>query len=125
MSYDIRFGVKVEGAPENTYAVIGQPEYDSPTYNIREMFVKCMDWDFKQGEWYKITDVLPKVRHGVEELYVNKKKYKKYNSPNGWGDTDSALKCLRSIVDYFDDGWNGIGGTWNADIPYDCIYMRW
>ena len=49
MSYDIRFGVKVAGA-EDVYAVIGEPEYDSPTYNNRDIFVKCMDWDYHQGE---------------------------------------------------------------------------
>ena len=61
MSYDIRFGVKVAGAKEDCFAVIGHPEYDSPTYNLRDIFVKAMGWEYQQGEWYPITEVLPKV----------------------------------------------------------------
>ena len=31
---------------DNCYAVIRQPEYDSPTYNLRDIFVRSMDWDY-------------------------------------------------------------------------------
>ena len=41
MSYDVRFGVKVEGM--NGYiVVIDAPAYSGPTYNLRKMFVACM-----------------------------------------------------------------------------------
>ena len=122
MSYDIRFGVKVAGAPSDCYAVIGRPEHDSPTYNLRDMFVACMDWDYHQGEWYPLMEVLPKIEKGVHELTFNRKKYLKYNPPNGWGDVDSALKALQSIIEYWkeESAWG-----WNGDIPKDCIYMRW
>lgn len=49
MSYDLRLAVKVEGT-KDLYAVIAEPEYDSPTYNIGEMFRACMGWDFEQGK---------------------------------------------------------------------------
>lgn len=124
MSYDIRFGVKVAGAPD-CFAVIGNTKYDSPTYNLRDIFVKCMKWDYHQGEWYKITDVLPKVKHGITELTFNPQKYKGLEPSNGWGTIGSALQCLQSIVHYFGDNWDGLGGSWNADVPIDCIYMRW
>lgn len=39
MSYDIRICVKVEGIDK--YADIARPEYDSPTYNLGEMFRSC------------------------------------------------------------------------------------
>ena len=126
MSYDIRFSVKVAGAADDCYAVIGRPEYDSPTYNLREMFVACMGWDYKQGVWYPLKDVLPKIKRGVDELTYNEDMYTQYNPENGWGSTTSARKALKSIVDYFDpDSYDGYAGTWNADIPLDCIYMRW
>lgn len=126
MSYDIRFGVKVAGAPDDCYAVIGCPEYDSPTYNLRDVFVKSMDWNYHQGEWYSITDVLPKIQKGIDELTQHPEKYKPLEPDNGWGTVGSAIKCLRSVVDYFsDDNWDGLGGSWNADVPIDCIYMRW
>lgn len=60
MSYDIRLAVRVEGAPVNEdgeplYAVIGTPEYDSPTYNLGDMFRACTGWDFKQGKFYRVS----------------------------------------------------------------------
>ena len=121
MSYDIRFSVKVDST--DLYAVIGHPEYDSPTYNIGTMFRKCMDWDFKQGELYKVTDVLPNIEHGIHELTYNEQEYKQYNSSNGWGTTSSALKALKSIVQWLKE--DGLPWSWNGDIPLDCIYISW
>ena len=122
MSYDIRFGVKVEGM--NGYiAVIDEPEYDSPTYNLRDMFVACMDWDYTQGEWYNCADVFPKIRHGQEELTIHPKKYQKYNAPNGWGTVDSAKNCLDSVVQKIGEIVSG-EWYWN-EIPLEHLWMRW
>lgn len=122
MSYDIRFGVKVEGA-KNVFAIIGRPEYDDPTYNIRDIFVKSMDWDYKQGEWYPMTEAMPKIERGIHELTFNEKEYKKYNPSNGWGSTQSALECLQSIHDWFhpENMWDV---EYDKDIPVECIYMK-
>lgn len=126
MSYDIRFGVKVAGAPDDCYAVIGEPEWASPTYNLREMFVKSMDWDYTQGEWYPITEVLPKINRGITELTRHQSRYLQYEPENGWGTIGSARHCLQSIIDYFKpDSWGGFYGSWNSDIPLSCIYMCW
>ena len=119
MSYDIRFGVKVAGAGDDVYAVIGRPERDSPTYNLRDMFIACMDWGYHQGEWYPMKEVIPKVEHGVHELSFNAKEYRKYEPDNGWGTLSGARDVLQSILEWFND----MG--WNSDIPIDCIYMRW
>lgn len=124
MSYDIRFAVKVEGA-KDCYAVIGEPEYSSPTYNLGKMFRKCMNWDFEQGVWYKLTDVLPKIEHGMTELFNNPQEYRKYDAPNGWGTVESAREALFSILNYFKDEWGGLQGSWNCDVPMGCIYMCW
>ena len=122
MSYDIRFAVKVEGA-KNVFAIIGRPEYDSPTYNIRDIFVKSMDWDYEQGEWYPMAEVMPKIERGIHELTYNEKEYKKYNPSNGWGSTQSALECLQSIHAWFypENMWDV---EYDKDIPIECIYMR-
>ena len=122
MSYDIRFGVKVAGAKGDIFAVIGRPEYDSPTYNNRDIFVKCMDWDYEQGKWYKVTDIIPKIERGIHELQFNKRAYKKLEPDNGWGGIASSLVCLQSIIDWLT---TEIEWGWNAEIPKDCIYMRW
>ena len=123
MSYDLRLGVKVEGT--DIIAVIGQPERSEPTYNLRDMFVACMDWDYTQGEWYKVSDVYDKICRGIAELSGYPARYKKYNSPNRWGTVSSALEALTSLRDYIDEtsdpdscwGWN--------TIPKEHLWVAW
>ena len=122
MSYDIRFGVKVEGM--NGYiAVIDEPEISDPTYNLRDMFVACMDWDYKQGEWYNCADAIPKFERGVNELSINPQKYRKYDSPNGWGTVSSALSALQSVVEKARE-LTGSGLTWN-EMPLEHLWVCW
>ena len=123
MSYDICLGVKVEGA-DDLYAVIAEPEYSSPTYNIGKMFRACTGWDFKQGVWYKVSEVLPLIQHGISELELHEPKYRKYNSPNGWGTTESALEALQSLEACIRENAPESSITWN-DIPLDLMYVRW
>ena len=122
MSYDIRFGVKVEGM-DGYVAVIDEPENSSPTYNLRDMFVACMDWDYSQGEWYNCADVLPKFERGVAELTKKPNKYKRYNAPNGWGTVSSALAALESVVEKTKQIVAG-DWTWNQ-IPLEHLWIRW
>lgn len=124
MSYDIRFAVKVADH-EDLYAVIGEPERHSPTYNIGNMLRKCMDWDFHQGEWYQVTEIIPKIERGIHELTFNKTQYICMEPEDKWGSCESALNALKSIMSWLTDDWNGIKGSWNADIPLECIYMTW
>lgn len=120
MSYDIQFGVKVEGT--DIIATIDMPEYDNPTYNLREMFVACMDWDYTQGEWYRCIDVIPKFERGVFELTYKGEEYKKYDSPNGWGTVSDALKALKSVVQKAKEITGGF--SWN-EIPMEHLWIRW
>lgn len=122
MSYDIRFGVKVAGAPKETYAVIGKPELSSPTYNNSKIFRKSMDWDYRQGEWYKLTDIIPNIERGIHELWFNKEAYRNLKPDNHWGGIESSLEALQSIMNWItrDMQW-----SWNSELPMDCVYMRW
>ena len=123
MSYDIRIGVKIEGYDD--YVVIAEPEYASPTYNLREMFVACMGWDYKQGEWYKVSDIYTKIERGIFELTYNERAYLKLNPENGWGDTQSALRALKSLkecIDNIDNPYSWFG--WNT-VPKEYLYMEW
>lgn len=124
MSYDIRFAVKVADH-EDLYAVIGEPERNSPTYNIGDMLRKCMDWDFSQGKWYQVTEIIPKIERGIHELTFNQTQYRCMEPKNGWGSCSTALYTLQSIIDWLTEEWSGIKGSWNADIPLECIYMSW
>lgn len=120
MSYDIRYGVEVKDA-NGLIAEVGRPEHDTPTYNLSDMFRKCMDWDYEQGKWYRVTEVLPKILHGIQELQISPKKYKKYEPSNGWGSTRGALECLQSIVEGIADYQNG----WEQDIPVEYLWIKW
>lgn len=123
MSYDIRIGVKVEGT--DIIAVIDEPEYSSPTYNIGDMLRACTGWDFEQGEWYRVSEVWPKIEHGISELRMYTSKYKKYNSLNGWGDTSSALEALESLSKCIREN---IGEPYEykwQSIPAEHLWVRW
>lgn len=122
MSYDIRFGVKVDGM-DGYVATIDEPEYSSPTYNLRDMFVACMGWNYSQGEWYNCAEVIPKFERGVHELRFNMAKYKKYYSPNGWGMVSSALEALESVLRKAKEL---TGGEWSwNEIPLEHLWISW
>lgn len=81
MSYDLRVAVKVEGCEK--YAEIAEPRTcSSPTYNLGKMFRSCTEWDFVQGEYYKCSDVIGKIEHGIEELENAPEFCKKYEPSN-------------------------------------------
>ena len=95
MSYDIRLAVKVDGT--DILADVAEPELSSPTYNLRDMFVACMNWDYDIGEDYPCYYVAQKVEMGIEQLKRFPKNYDKFNPPNGWGDREGAIRVLESL----------------------------
>lgn len=126
MSYDLRIAVKVEGAEKgNEYAVIAEPERNNPTYNLGEMFRACTGWDFEQSKFYKVSDVYQNIVRGIINLTEHKEEFEKYNSPNGWGTTQSALAALKSLKECIDDieAPNSWGG-WNT-FPKELLYVAW
>lgn len=125
MSYDIAINVKVEGCGK--YAEIAIPEYSSPTYNLGKMFRACMDWDYSTSEkdkngvyqkcYYPCDFVIERVEHGIRELRTKPKEYKKYNSPNGWGNLQDALMVLEALrLCIYEEA---------EEIPLNCLYMNW
>ena len=115
MSYDIRISVKVEGCRK--YAEVGFPEYSSPTFNLRDMLVACMDWEYHQVEQYPAVLALEKIEHGINELEKNRDYYKRLNPSNGWGNIDSALRALKS-------SWKCIHEC-AEEYPIGCLYFEW
>jgi hypothetical protein len=103
---------------------MGSPEYDTPTYNLRPIFEKAMNWDYEQGKYYPLNDVVEHVRHGIYELNTHKSAYKKLEPSNGWGSVEDALEVLKSILDciYPEKPWQRM---FDEDIPINCMYMRW
>lgn len=115
MSYDLRIAVKVDGT--DIFAQIAEPEYASPTYNLGKMFRACMNWEYKQGEYYNCGQIIGNVEHGIRELRTNRKAYLKYNPSNGWGDISSALRALESLRECIYEQ--------AEDIPIEHLWMAW
>lgn len=61
MSYDIQLGVRVHGVEPPMFAVLDSPEFDHPTYNVGRIIRKSTGWDFNQGEWYCVRDVIQNI----------------------------------------------------------------
>lgn len=123
MSYDIRIGVKVEGL--DVIAVIDEPERSSPTYNIGDLLRACMGWDFVQGEWYRVSEVLPKILHGLDELMLHRSNYKRYEPSNGWGSVGTAYETLSSIVECIRENTGESYWTKWQQIPAEHLWIRW
>ena len=121
MSYDLRLAVRVEDT--DIFAVIDEPELNSPTYNLGKMFRACTGWDFKQGEFYRVSDVLPKIEHGIHELKFNPHDYASMEPDNGWGTVSGAIDALESLLECIEHNVSG-GWTWNQ-IPPDKLYVAW
>lgn len=120
MSYDIELGVKV--ADTDFIVAVATPEYDSPTYNVGQMIRACTGWDFKQGEWYKLIDVVPMIEKGIHEMRFNRHKYKKYLPDNGWGSYGTVEKSLTSILKCAEEF------CWSDEMMeklYPHLYVRW
>jgi hypothetical protein len=113
MSYDIRVAVKVEGCGK--FADIAEPEYSSPTYNLRDMFVAATGWNYKQGEYYKCTDVMDNIKQGIQNLTYNN--YSELAPSNGWGTQSSAIHALQSMKQCIEEQ--------AKEIPMDCLYVCW
>lgn len=125
MIYDIEISVKVEGCDK--YARIAEPDHANPTYNLRDLFKACMDWDYQQSElgedkeyhtvYYRCDFVIEKVNHGLDELLINGDKYVQYLPSNGWGTMQNALNTLGSLrACIYEQAEN---------IPIECLYMSW
>ena len=115
MSYDIRLGVKVEGLDK--IVEIGEPELASPTYNLGKMFRACTGWDYEQGEYYRCSDVIGKIEHGIQELRTRPSAYKDLEPSNGWGTLDGEIRVLESMRSYIYEC--------AEDIPIEHLWIAW
>lgn len=116
MSYDIRFAVKAENGQFVDFKI---PEYSHITYNLAPMFRACMKWNYKQGTYYRVSEITDYISEGIKELNFNPSAYSKYAPSNGWGTLDSARRTLenlaatiREIIEY-------------EEIPLEYVYMAW
>lgn len=100
MSYDISFKVKVEGSDKQV------PVGDclaNTTWNLREMIVQStgLEW-INEADNGACVDVIPKIRHGLQELTMRPEEYKQYESPNGWGTINGCKEFFTIILTDWD-----------------------
>lgn len=115
MSYCIGVYVKVEGCGK--YVQATYPTYYKPTYNLGKLFRACMNWNFKNEEYYRCDKVIECVEKGIKELESNPLNYTELLPSNGWGTMSGAIETLRSIRECILEE--------NEYIPLKCLYLRW
>ena len=106
MSYDISFRAKIEGI--DFYAEVGNCSANI-TWNLREMIKKSTGLEWRNCENNGLCiDVIPFIERGLEELRNNPEKYKKYESPNGWGTINGCKNFFEQILSDWKDfiRWN-------------------
>ena len=116
MSYSVTLKVKIDGT--NKYATVECLDA-STTYNVCEMIQKStgLNWHSGGTNLGLAKDVINKITDGMHELMIYSGKYKKYESPNGWGTVDSTIDFFDKIIEEWDDFRN-----WNKDIV-DYVYL--
>lgn len=129
MSYDIRWCVKTvcPNREGECFAVVKEPSLSSPTYNYHRMFVALMDWDYDQGEYYHMPEVLERLKTGLGRIKADPEAYRKYEPDNKWGTVEGARKCLESWVGELtppDDGYYDYDNV-TCQWPLEALWWRW
>lgn len=118
MSYDIDFRVKVSGL-EDRYVSVGNCNANI-TWNLRDMIVNSTGLEWKNEENNGLCkDVVSKIANGLVELMKHPKKYKQYESPNGWGTIEGCKRFFTTII----NDWNNFcEDDWTKDLA-DVTYF--
>lgn len=96
MSYDIDFRGRLYGTDK--YVSVGDCTANI-TWNVGEMIRKATGLEWKNGENNGLVkDIIPYIEKGLEELRLHPSKYKKYESPNGWGTIDGCIEFFVKII---------------------------
>ena len=116
MSYDLAIGVKVDGTDK--FVKVAYCDPCNPSYNIGKALRTSTGWDFTQGEWYRVVDVVPKIERGIHEMRFNKKAYEDMFQ-KGYGGYGSVIEALQGILTTTENvsEYNG--------LPLEHFYVRW
>jgi hypothetical protein len=119
MSYDISFKVKVEGI--DRYVDVGDCNANI-TWNLREMIVKSTGLEWKNEENNGLCkDIIPHIEKGLTKLVKTPSKYRRYESPNGWGTIEGCKKFFAQIL----NDWGAFCKNYDtrdlADVTYFWI----
>lgn len=97
MSYDISLYRKGIKNAERIYY-----DYDGNiTYNVCEMLeVAFGEQHLKKWNNKPVNEFIEEFKKGYEDMMLNPTKYKKYDSPNGWGTYETTLKAIQNLYNY-------------------------
>ena len=102
MSYDVSIRLPVKGL-EDQYVEVA--DLGNITWNVRELIKRSSGWEIRNEE--SNGPVLPwlgLIRNGYCQLTAKPDKYRKYESPNGWGTVGGTRRfyedCIRNAEDW-------------------------
>ena len=97
LSYDISLYRKGIKNAERIYY-----DYDGNiTYNVCEMLeVAFGEQHLKKWNDKPVNEFIEEFKKGYEDMMLNPTKYKKYDSPNGWGTYETTLKAIQNLYNY-------------------------
>lgn len=96
MSYSIKFKVKAEGV--NEYVSVGDCDANI-TWNVRDIIIESTGllWNNCANNGY-CKHIIPFIEKGLKELQRHPERYKKYESPNGWGTVEDVKRFFEEIL---------------------------
>lgn len=119
MSYDISYRIKCAEDP-NLWVDIGNIDANI-TWNVKEMIRASTGLEWKNEEDNGLVkDVISKIADGYAELCKHPEKYKKYESPNGWGTISGCKNFFAQCIREWDDFCNSYDTA-----PYVNIVHFW
>ena len=73
--------------------------YINITYNLASMLqaLPCK-WPRQNQENKELYTLIPQIQESITKLYRNQTKYIRYNSPNGFGTTNTAFCFLSAML---------------------------
>ena len=119
MSYDISYRVRCLEKPD-VWVDVGLIDANI-TYNVGDMIRASTGLEWKNdADNGLVKDVIPCIMKGLEELEKYPEKYKKYESPNGWGTISGCknffTRCILDWTIFTEDSWTS---------PYKDIVHFW
>lgn len=82
------------------------------THNLNKMWIEAGVYKaLYESEGKKAEEVLPILSEGLIKMINRPEHFKQFNSPNGWGTYDNAVKWLSDLVVEFQKYPDGIIGV--------------